>query len=137
MMRMHEVLSLLQLRLAQALPTLAVVAVHTQDLSDANTAKWLVKLPGVYLMCERITASGSTEAVLHLRALLMVRQADLMQPAAHSGWDMAESVLAVLVDDPLTSHAALVYRDEQPLDQPGLALWEITLQRQHVLLCHE
>lgn len=118
--------------IAQALPAAAVVAVHTEDLSDANTGRWLVRLPGVYLTCAGVEARAA-EASLTLRAYVLARMADLRKAPSVSGWALAESVLAVLAADALTQRARLIYRDGSGLDQPGIGLWEIEARLHHRL----
>lgn len=123
-----EILETMRARIAAVVPDAAVVSVHAQDLSDANTRKWLVRLPGIYLIAERIERRG-TEAVLAFRAFLLARLADMRQSRAQAGWAMAELALAAICTDPHVTDARLVYRDEAGLDQPGIALWEIEARR--------
>lgn len=123
----------LRAALAAALPQAAVVAVHTQDLSDVHTGKWLVRLPGVYLVCEGIDATAPDEATIRLRVFVIVRMADVRENRAQAGWAMAEGALAVVIADPVVERARLVYRDQSGIDQAGIGLWEIDAQARHVL----
>lgn len=123
----------LRAALAAALPQAAVVAVHTQDLSDVHTGKWLVRLPGVYLVCEGIDATAPDKATIRLRVFVIVRMADVRENRAQAGWAMAEGALAVVIADPFVERARLVYRDQSGIDQAGIGLWEIDAQARHVL----
>lgn len=123
----------LRAALAEALPQAAVVSVHTQDLSDANTGKWLVRLPGVYLVCEGIDATAPDDAMIRLRVYVIVRMADVREPRSQAGWAMAEGALAVVIADPFVTRARLIYRDQSGIDQAGIGLWEIEAQARHVL----
>jgi hypothetical protein len=121
-------LAALRDRLRAALPDVAVIEAHAQDMSDRATAKWLVRLPGIYLVAEGVEVRG-TDARLKLRAYVLVRMADMRQRQAEGGWAIAETALAIIVADPMVQRAQLIYRDESGLDQPGVALWEIAAER--------
>ena len=125
-------LAALKDRIAAAVPGAAVVAVHAEDLSLHETAKWLIKLPGVYLTCEGVDVRAC-DAAMRLRVYVLARLADTRRLPAESGWAMAEAVLAVVASDALVTDARLIYRDEAGLDQPGIGLWEIEGRRLHAL----
>lgn len=126
------VLEGLRARLADSLPQAAVVAVHLLDLSDAQTGKWLVRLPGIYLTCEGIDARAD-DARLRLRLYVLARLADQHAHLGAQGWALAEAALAVVVSDAHVLRAQLLYRDRAGLDQPGIGLWEIEAQLRHRL----
>ncbi|GIX31372.1 MAG: hypothetical protein KatS3mg124_1844 [Porticoccaceae bacterium] len=128
-----QVLEAVAERISARVGPLTVVQVHTQDLSDAHTGKWLVRLPAVYLVCEGIDARRPDDAALHLRAYVLARLADQRASRALEAWALAEAVLAAISDDPHITRARMDYRDEAGLDQPGIALWEIAAMRRHVL----
>lgn len=119
--------------LQAALPSAAVVSVHAQDLSDANTGKWLVRLPGIYLTCDGIDVDDPSQAVVRVHIYVLARLADVRRQSAASGWALAEGALAVVAADVFVRRARMVYRDQAGLDQPGVALWEITAECRHVL----
>ncbi|MCX8016459.1 MAG: hypothetical protein N2690_00955 [Rhodocyclaceae bacterium] len=125
-------LTALRDRLAAALPSAAVVAVHAEDLSGRKVSEWLIKLPGVYLTCEGVDVRGG-ESVMRLRVYVLARLADVRRVPAEAGWAMAEIALAVVASDPIVTEARLLYRDESGLDQPGIGLWEIEATRRHAL----
>lgn len=127
-----DTLTALRSRLAAALPSAAVVAVHAEDLSGRKVSEWLIKLPGVYVTCEGVDVKGG-EAALRLRVYVLARLADLRRGPAEAGWAMAEVALAVVAADPLVTDARLIYRDEAGLDQPGIGLWEIEARRRYEL----
>lgn len=123
----------LRAALAAALPQAAVIAVHAQDLSDVHTGKWLVRLPGIYLVCEGIDATAPDDATIRVRVFVIVRMADVREGRAQAGWSLAEGALAVVIADPFVRQARLIYRDQGGFDQPGIGLWEIEAQARHVL----
>lgn len=127
-----DAMTALRDRLATALPSAAVVAVHAEDLSGRKTSEWLIKLPGVYITCEGVDVK-SREAALRLRVYVLARLADLRRGPAEAGWAMAEVALAAVAADPLVTDARLIYRDEAGLDQPGIGLWEIESSRRYEL----
>ncbi|MDM7462248.1 MAG: hypothetical protein P3W95_001115 [Tepidimonas taiwanensis] len=55
-------LTALRDRLAAALPSAAVVAVHAEDLSGRKVSEWLIKLPGVYITCEGVDVKNREAA---------------------------------------------------------------------------
>lgn len=127
------VLSSMRERLTAALPAGVTVSVHLKDLSDAQTGKWLLRLPGVYLVAEGIDARYGGDATLKLRVYVLARLADQSAEPALIGWALAEAVLAGITSDVAVAQASLVYRDEAGLDQPGIGLWEIAVTRRHVV----
>lgn len=127
-----DTLTALRSRLAAALPSAAVVAVHAEDLSGRKVSEWLIKLPGVYITCEGVDVRAG-EAAMRLRVYVLARLADLRRVPAEAGWAMAEVALAVVAADPLVTDARLIYRDEAGLDQTGIGLWEIEGRRLHAL----
>lgn len=127
-----DTLTALRSRLAAALPSAAVVAVHAEDLSGRKVSEWLIKLPGIYVTCEGVDVKAR-EATLRLRVYVLARLADLRRVPAEAGWAMAEVALAVVAADPLVTDARLIYRDEAGLDQPGIGLWEIEASRRYEL----
>lgn len=127
-----DTLTALRSRLAAALPSAAVVAVHAEDLSGRKVSEWLIKLPGIYVTCEGVDVK-KREAALRLRVYVLARLADLRRGPAEAGWAMAEVALAVVAADPLVTDARLIYRDEAGLDQPGIGLWEIEASRRYEL----
>jgi hypothetical protein len=126
------VLEGLRARLAGSLPQAAVVAVHLLDLSDAQTGKWMVRLPGIYLTCEGIDARAD-DARLRLRLYVLARLADQRVHLGAQGWALAEAALAVVVSDAHVLRAQLLYRDRAGIDQPGIGLWEIAVERRHAV----
>lgn len=131
-MAVIDLLQALRNAIRDALPGVAVVEAHTQDLSDAQTGRWLVRLPGVYLVGESVDVARG-EATLRLRAYIIARLADLRSAASVAGWEIAEGVLAVISAQPHVRRAQLIYRDEAGLDQPGIGLWEIIADRAYEL----
>lgn len=128
-----SVLQALRDRIAAHVPQVAVVSVHEKDLSDAQTGKWLIRLPGVYLVAEGIEAKPQSEAILRIRTFILARMADGRDEAAQAGWALAETVLAAILGDVAILKAALTYRDETGFDQPGIGLWEIAAERRHLV----
>jgi len=122
----HDRLAALRDHIAAAVPQLAAVHVHAQDMSDAHTGKWLVRLPAAYLVARGARRDEPGMMAAQCAAYVIARFGDLRaNPAAH-GWSLAQIVFALIAARPDAQRVVLRYVDESGLDQPGIGLWEIT-----------
>lgn len=131
-MTILDLLDSLRGELAKALPQVPVISVHTEDLSDAHTGKWFVRLPGIYLVCDGIDV-GFTRVIAKIHAFILSRLGDIRRKSAQQGWAIAEIALAVFKSYPFIEAARLIYRDNAGIDRPGIALWEILGDCKHSL----
>ena len=122
----HDRLSALRDHIAASVPQLAVAQVHTLDMSDAHTGKWLVRLPAVYLVARGARRDEPGMMAAQCAAYVIARFGDLNARQAAQGWSLAQIVFALIAARPDAQRVVLRYMDETGLDQPGIGLWEIS-----------
>ena len=122
----HDRLAALRDHIAAAVPQLAVAQVHTLDMSDVHTGKWLVRLPAVYLIARGARRDEPGMMAAQCVAYVIARFGDIKAHQSVHGWSVSQIVFALIASRPDAQRVVLRYVDETGLDQPGIGLWEIS-----------
>lgn len=122
----HTRLAALRDHIAAAVPQLVRVHVHSLDMSDANTGKWLVRLPAIYIVARGARQIEPGMMAAQCAAYVIARFGDQRSQQAAQGWEIAQVAFALIATRPDAQRVVLRYVDEAGLDQPGIGLWEIS-----------